>query len=345
MFHFLKLIFFFGKFLAITPSLTGPNLKSHSTKIYPVVIVSSLTIGVPVVLFYRRLDYQDLIHIKLASTVLMDVSLYIFNFVTIAGVPFWNRNQWGKIVNNLRKIEARLPLGTTNVIPYYFAYFVVNATFWFAAITDFYIWYQIEGCGYFQQYLLEAIQTYMLFYYYIVVYIFTKMLAGYYAKLCLLFEKKIACCHHLGTTFAGKNLNFLSNIEQLLRLLRDTVDLFNDLFGWPILLMIVYTSLLVINYLDDTFKNSDDLDDDEFFIVIINNVSFVLLFFVITISLVSIFFNDDFLDQHFGTDLDVRLCPSRSRKSCQTGLHLAKVFANRKPGFEEIFSCCFYHHA
>jgi hypothetical protein len=126
-------------------------------------------------------------------------------------------------------------------------------------------------------------------------------------------------CHHIGTTFTGKNLNFLANIEHLLAHFRDTVDLFNDPFGWPIVLMIVYTSLMVINYIDDTFKNSDNLDDEDFFKVVISNINLVLLFIVNNFSQASISFNDDFAGQHFRTDLDVRLRPSRIRKNCQIG--------------------------
>jgi hypothetical protein len=40
--------------------------------------------------------------------------------------------------------------------------------------------------------------------------------------------------------------------------------------------MIVYTSLMVINYIDDTFQNSDNLDDEDFYKVVISNINLVL---------------------------------------------------------------------
>jgi gustatory receptor len=319
MFRLLKLIFSIGKLFAITPSITGPDLKIATTKIHSVLVLSGLTIAVPFALAYKQSYYHDLIHIKLAVTVLMDVSLYLFNLITIAGVPFWKRQQWESLLGNLQKIKSGVLAGGTSLTSYYIGYFVANLVFCVATVSDFYIWYQIVGYEYFQQYLVETVQVYMLFYYYFVLFAFIKMLRGYYTNLRLLLEEKFANCHHIGTTFTGKNLNFLPNIEHLLAHLRDTVDLFNDLFGWPILLMIVYTSLMVINYIDDTFKNSDNLDDEDFFKVVISNINLVLLFIVNNFSQASISFNADFVDQHFRTDLDVRLRPSRIRKNCQIG--------------------------
>jgi gustatory receptor len=206
---------------------------------------------------------------------MMDVSLYLFNLITIAGVPFWKRQQWESLLGNLQKIKSGVLAGGTSSTSYYIGYFVANLIFCVATVSDFYIWYQIVGYEYFQQYLVETIQVYMLFYYYFVLFAFIKMLRGYYTNLRLLLEEKLVNCHHIGTTFTGKNLNYLANIEHLLVYLRDTVDLFNDLFGWPMQL-IVYTSLMVINYIDDTFQNSDNLDDEDFYKVVISNINLVL---------------------------------------------------------------------
>ncbi|CAH1380348.1 unnamed protein product, partial [Tenebrio molitor] len=38
-----------------------------------------------------------------------------------------------------------------------------------------------------------------------------------------------------------------------LYLLKDTVDIFNDIFGWPIFFIIVYTTLHILNHFDNIF--------------------------------------------------------------------------------------------
>jgi gustatory receptor len=100
--------------------------------------------------------------------------------------------------------------------------------------------------------------------------------------------------------------------------------------------MIVYTSLMVINYIDDTFKNSDNLDDDDFFKVVISNINLVLLFIVNNFSQASISFNDDFAGQHFRTDLDVRLRPSRIRKIVKLADNLRRLSTTESPDLEKF---------
>jgi gustatory receptor len=289
MFQLLKVVFAVGKFLALTPAFIGPNLKIATTKTYPILLLSSLTIAVPISLFWRQSYYQNFIHIKLTISFLMDISLYLFNFVTIAGVPFLKRNKWQELLDNLEKFQKIVSASTINWTLHSIGCIMVNLIFLGTKFSNFYIFYKIVGDEYLQHYLVEIIQTYMLFYYYHVLYSVIKLIRSYYKHVRLLLEENLSYSHQVGTNLTERDLNLLNKAAYLLGLLRSTVEVFNDLFGWPILLMILYTSMMMINYLDDTFRHSDHFDNDDLYNAVISTIVLVLLFFVITPALASIF--------------------------------------------------------
>jgi hypothetical protein len=126
MFQLLKVVFAVGKFLALTPTFIGPNLKIATKKTYPILLLSSLTIAVPISLFWRQSYYQNFIHIKLTISFLMDIILYLFNFVTIAGVPFLKRNKWQELLDNLEKFQRLVSASTINWTLHSVGYITVN---------------------------------------------------------------------------------------------------------------------------------------------------------------------------------------------------------------------------
>jgi hypothetical protein len=105
----------------------------------------------------------------------------------------------------------------------------------------------------------------------------------------LLIEENFSYSRQIGSNLTESDLNLLNKATYLLGLLRNTVEVFNDLFGLPILLMILYSSMMMIDYLDDGFRHWDHFKDVTFYSVVISTIVLVLLYFVITAALASIF--------------------------------------------------------
>jgi hypothetical protein len=67
----------------------------------------------------------------------MDISLYLFNYVTIAGVPFWKWKKWQALINNLEKFQTSVSLSRINWTLYYIGYIVANLIFLGSKISSF----------------------------------------------------------------------------------------------------------------------------------------------------------------------------------------------------------------
>lgn len=76
---------------------------------------------------------------------------------------------------------------------------------------------------------------------------------------------------------------FLKNAVHFLCVLKETCDIFNAVFGWHVLLVVCYSSLQLLNYLDETFNNFHDSGGD---LTLGSNVSFVLITMVNTLILI-----------------------------------------------------------
>ncbi|XP_068901881.1 uncharacterized protein [Tenebrio molitor] len=70
----------------------------------------------------------------------------------------------------------------------------------------------------------------------------------------------------------------LSEIESSLFFLKDTVDLINDIFGWPLALIISYTTVYILNNLDFVFQGSLNPDDTIAFKILADTILVLLTF-------------------------------------------------------------------
>ena len=268
--------------LGITPLVREPHYKVYVSKVYSLLVITGLSIALPFSLCYKQTEFAAMVNVRLVIAALMTASLYAFNCLSILSLPFSMRIKWQHLFNNLIKLEASIPNKSTKVKQYYFVFFFVNAFFWTVTISDLWIWYDIVGWEYIQQYLMDGVQTYFVLIYSLVLHALIRSLAGYYDNLRHLLENRISQWKKHIHMVPDDSSAFLVHNQHLFALLKDTVDVFNDIFGWPILLVLVYTGLLVIDYLDYTFKNYDGLDNNDFYKVATSNVFLVFLFFVCT---------------------------------------------------------------
>jgi hypothetical protein len=99
----------------------------------------------------------------------------------------------------------------------------------------------------------------------------------------------------------------LLKVKRNLLVLKETVDHFNDIFGWAILLNIFFASLRGLIYLDDTIKGVDNIKNvSRNYWQIASQIFFVLIFWVSLADFetpVSRFF---FADWHLRFDSMVR---------------------------------------
>ncbi|KAJ3620387.1 hypothetical protein MTP99_004340 [Tenebrio molitor] len=264
----------FGKILALTPPY-NPELTLFR-KIYSTVVLAAITVGVIISTINKRL-YRNFISIKIAEHFVLDGSLLIFNYCSITAVTFWKRRQWKELVENLKIIaDAEI---WSSVVVFIALQFLGVLTLTFALYTRI----DMYGFEYVSRYNVDYLQDYMLYSYNTILYVIARMIFINY-KLINKFLWQVL--HRTGDCETNCHLK-LKQIETHLYLLKDTVDIFNDIFGWPIFFIIVYTTLHILNHFDNIFAASLFPDSEPNPTVkIVIDIGILLLTFVGTTTMI-----------------------------------------------------------
>ncbi|RZB40777.1 7tm 7 domain containing protein [Asbolus verrucosus] len=234
--NIIKLIFKFGKFLALTPSSIEPATLSCFEKCYIFLTFSIYTVGVIVTLISRKIFYDQLTIIRLFLRLLLDIDLYFFNCYIALAPMLTKKRQWFKLFKYLPKIDA------SHLI------FLVNVVF------SFYVWLTKLNWNFFKLYLLEYFQMYSQFFYLVLGCIILQMLLSRYRHQTLLLRQQIQVGRiRLPSEFP----RVLRKVQFNILMLKEVADIFCDIFGWVILFIIFFTTLKYLGYLDNVVKGEN----------------------------------------------------------------------------------------
>ncbi|KAH0815855.1 hypothetical protein GEV33_006936 [Tenebrio molitor] len=230
----IKTIFSFGSLLALTPPKIENVTTSMPRKLYIMAMKS---------------HYSRLALIPSVLRILLEVDLLTYGFYTVIVVGLMKRKQWSLLIRNLERVECEV----NNKISLYWIFFVSNAIYFAMNVYTFYVWIDVIGVKFIKGYCVESLQVYSQFFNTVLACVILKMIQSRYKYQKFLLNR------HL--TLARKQLSnlILLKVKRNLLVLKETVDHFNDIFGWAILLNIFFASLRGLIYLDDTIKGVDNI--------------------------------------------------------------------------------------
>ncbi|KAH0820344.1 hypothetical protein GEV33_002447 [Tenebrio molitor] len=242
--NILSVSFAIGKLLAVTPHSLDVKQNRRCQKIYSLFMCTAITVGLSVTYCYRIPFYKKFDLIKLTIHVLLDICLYAFNFYTTIVVTFCREQQWQVLVSNLQTIECTTP---KHFFIKWFA--VANVLYWALMLGTIWTWIVNFGVEYYKQYVMDAVQLYSKFIY---IYLICAILN--------MFLKRYREIRRLIKNIFSENDNHLVFIKVKYNILglRQSVEAFNQIFGWPILFVILYSCLRILIYMDlliDSQKN------------------------------------------------------------------------------------------
>ncbi|XP_044264980.1 uncharacterized protein LOC123011553 [Tribolium madens] len=245
----IKLVFKFGSLLALTPAKIEKNGLGFPSKIYALLWIILFSAGVLISAFYRKAFYEKSTPVILIIQVATDTFLFILNISTII-ITATKRHQWHRFINILKFLKNSnekgdlfwcLPFLLTNVV------FVVLFTFYT------YIWTQKMGVEFFKLYAVEYFQCYAQFIVYFLIYEFLNLILNGFTDLsktmCKLLKMRSNRLHKM--SFKRLKSDFCA--------LAECVEIFNNTFGWLLLLSMGYTviqQLLFMQYLISGKRNS-----------------------------------------------------------------------------------------
>jgi hypothetical protein len=251
-FHLLDVILSAGNFFALTPPSTKRHTHTFTHKIYKVLVFAVLTSGVAISIVNRNF-YRNFLHIKATVTLLLDLVLYAFNAYTMIVFNFWKRHSWDNLFGKLSASNfAQIKSGTN--FKYFLAAHLVHLSI--ASYTVF-VACQKDCLEFFKQYNVEFVQGYLLFLYKCLLFAVAQMVLTRYKDL----NKSVSDQMRQRSRPTGRVLLLqIKKVEHSFCLLRKTVAVFNDMFGWPFALIISHTSLELLDIIDSTIYPERDID-------------------------------------------------------------------------------------
>jgi gustatory receptor len=271
------LTFFFtvGKFLTITPPYNTKVSRSQTVCTFVVV-----TLQVPLMICSAITRELNTVHIyaKVVVALLVDLLLLSFSCHTALSVVLWKKTQWQKLTGNL-KIIASNAENTKKIVHHVKISFVRLVTDLTILIVVYSFWVEVFSFSYYaQRYNAHYFDYYLVYTFNIFLSLILNVVLIQYRYLNDVLQKEISS----EIVVTNKLSKLLGEVESSLFFLKDTVDLINDIFGWPLALTISYTTLYILNNFDFIFQNSL-IPDDEIAFKILADTTLVLLTFVSTI--------------------------------------------------------------
>jgi gustatory receptor len=258
-------IFKFGKFLSLTPTYAHPQITLF-LKLYALLVALSITAALATTMTKRNFYYM-----KSAVGGLLDANLLAFNYSTVA-VIFCKCEQWHRLVFNLKIVVANLK--PTTISHRICIFLVVQLVGVVIIVASLQTWLELLGREFLQKHHVQYFQLYLLFTYNTFLCVIASLILAMYRRLSLNLS-------HVNTTTFKDLQRTVKTLDNFLHFLKDTVDIFNDIFGWPIALSVSYTTLHIINDCYSIFlRSSFYKNDDNIARKLTADVSLALLFFV-----------------------------------------------------------------
>ncbi|RZC33522.1 7tm 7 domain containing protein, partial [Asbolus verrucosus] len=177
--------------------------------------------------------------------VILDVVLYVNVCYILVFVMMFKRYRWFKLLKNFRKINSKAKQS------YYVVFFLAHLLYVATSALIVYVWILVLGEIFIKLYVIEYFLIYYLFYYLLFNYIILNMLLSRYRQQ-----------NALMSIAAFKKPNLLKVRRDLLTL-KQTVGIFNDIFGWNFLFNIFFIVTRTLIYLDMVLKRLFHHFDDQ----------------------------------------------------------------------------------
>ncbi|RZB39050.1 7tm 7 domain containing protein [Asbolus verrucosus] len=229
----LKYLFNICSFLAITPCYE--QKVTFLRKVYSVLLMIFITTCVGVSNSYRQF-YGSSMYLRVVTSILMEMVLLLFCYHTTMAVVFFKREQWQQLMKNLKIIIKALSDDRAMSRAASAAIFAVIVTL-ASEIFSFCVWSEVFG-------MIVHIQQFNV--YYLEFYMFLSC----NIFLCFILSLLLSSYKQLHRALLQDLFLPLKNVEYSMRFLKKTVDIFNDIFEWPIALIIAFSVVHMVHEFD-----------------------------------------------------------------------------------------------
>jgi hypothetical protein len=256
--QFLSFLFKIGHIFTLTPSSIEPQQTTWVRKLYNLLIFAVLTTEAISNLILKKFHRSSVL-MKTIVTTAEDFSVIAFHFQTTIVLNLWTESESLKVSEYLIKTKK-----TNDDRREYLVFIGFNLLY---GITWGYIAYvscsiRVKQCIQTQAWNLA--QRYILLLHTFLLCVIANMIRMRYKglglRICSFLKKKSPVCDR-------NFLDFLDGVESTMNLLKNTVQIYNSLFGGSIFWINSFTTLHILNYTYILLYSSS-----------LNNLSHVILF-------------------------------------------------------------------
>jgi hypothetical protein len=235
-----RVVFTIGKCLTITPPYD--SRMSLSQKIYTSVLVTTITTLVAMSIIKKR-GYQGYTYDKVTVNLILDFILSTFCSYTSLSIALWKEQQWENLMQNLRSILFNNK-NTKKILRHVKICFARMATNLVILILIYSFWANHFGPYYYsQRYGILYIELLLVYSFNTFLSLILNILLTQYQYLNHQLDEEMGC----KMVCTQKLINSLKNVEESLCFLKDTIEIVNSAFGWPLVLSISFTILHILN--------------------------------------------------------------------------------------------------
>lgn len=237
-FKLIQLLFTFGKFLALTPSKLDLCKESQLFKIYRCLYILSIFILQWTLPVYASLTIFD--PVILTTFICLHSMAQLFNIFIMILPMFNKRSLWWQLFHTLKSVK--IPKKIDKKI-YYRLYFTgIFSMFFMLEILYYYIRSSSTTLGaLFKNELPKSTYFFTFFYYNIVIYSILKIILSKYKKIC------VSLVYYSKEKRNDVSIYLIKKVAESMNNLKSSVNIFNSLFGKPLLIIISYSTIKIIS--------------------------------------------------------------------------------------------------
>ncbi|XP_044265090.1 uncharacterized protein LOC123011625 [Tribolium madens] len=235
-----NLVFKFGSLLALTPAKIEKNGIVFPSKTYALLWIILFSAGVPISAYGRKSSYEKLTPVILIIKVATETILFVLNISTII-ITATKRHHWNRFINILKFLKNSNEKGD---LFWFLPFLLTNVVF--VVIFTYYTTIYVQKMGvdfFFKYYAVEYFQFYAQFIVYYLIYEFLNLILNGFTDLSQTMCKLLK--------MQSNRLNKLSfkKLKSDFCALAECVEIFNNTFGWLLLLSMGYTVIRQLQYM------------------------------------------------------------------------------------------------
>ncbi|RZC32870.1 hypothetical protein BDFB_014008, partial [Asbolus verrucosus] len=230
-------LFKIGRIFALTPSAIDNKIPNLFQKCYQILTFVVYTVCFIVTNSCIEPYYDRFIPMFKVLFVSLKISYYAHSVYVLIVLMVMKRHLWFKLIHNLQCVDHQVDFQRKS---FWLIIVVAHLVFWVIALFEIYIYFLIFDLTYAGANIFECFENYSLFFYAISACVVLSLLLSRYKHQILLLKKR--------------TIN-IKKVKNNIRLLKESVDIFNNIFGWVILSNTFYGALKCLMYINIMVKH------------------------------------------------------------------------------------------